>query len=174
MYANKNSNVLDILLKDKNKEELKIELYLNKIDYKGELSIEFKIGLKNKPSNKLNIIRDIKQFLVYYENNLSLKYSNDFTFDISKQYFSSKDLALIDFIYELLEIDSSKSKYLKSNDKLIEGKYIYPPKYLIKELFYIVKDHLIYFNEGFFNRPVDCEILLGNPYIEMNLEYIDK
>ena len=28
MYNNKNSNVLDILLRDKNKEELKIELYL--------------------------------------------------------------------------------------------------------------------------------------------------
>ena len=174
MYNNKTSSVLDILLNNKNKEELKIELYLNKIDYKGQLSIEFKIGLKNKPSNKLNIIRDIRQFLVYYENSISLKYSNDFTFDINKQYFSSNDLALIDFIYELLEIEGSKSKYLKSNDRLIEGKYIYPPKYLIRELFYIVKDHRIYFNEGFFNRPVDCEILLGNPYIEMNLEYIDK
>ncbi|WP_297713873.1 SNF2 helicase associated domain-containing protein [Clostridium sp.] len=174
MYNNKTSNVLDILLNNKNKEELKIEVYLNKIDYKGQLSIEFKIGLKNKSSNKLNIIRDIRQFLVYYENNISLKYSNDFTFDISKQYFSSKDLALIDFMYELLEIEGSKSKYLKSDDKLIEGKYIYPPKYLIKELFYIIKDHRIYFNYGFFNRPVDCEILLGNPYIEMNLEYIDK
>ena len=57
---------------------------------------------------------------------------------------------------------------------MIEGKYIYPPKYLIKELFYIIKDHRIYFNDGFFSRPVDCEIVLGNPYIEMNLEYIDK
>ena len=144
MYDNKASNVLDILLNNKNKEELKIEVYLNKIDYKGQLSLEFKIGLKNKLSNKLNIIRDIKQFLVYYENNISLKYSNDFTFDISKQYFSSKDLALIDFIYELLEIEGSKSKYLKPNDKLIEGKHIYPPKYLIRELFYIIKDHRIY------------------------------
>ncbi|MEN8076297.1 SNF2 helicase associated domain-containing protein [Clostridioides difficile] len=174
MYKNDNSNVLDILLKNNNKEELKIEIYLNKIDYKGKLSVEFKIGYKTKPSNKLNIIRDIRQFLVYYENNISLKYSNDFTFDTSKQYFSSNDLALIDFIYELIEIESSRSKYLKPNDKLIDGKYIYPPKYLIRELFNIIKDNRVYFNEGFFNRPVDCEILLGNPYIEMNLEYINK
>ena len=34
MYNNKTSNVLDILLNNKNKEELKIEVYLNKIDYK--------------------------------------------------------------------------------------------------------------------------------------------
>lgn len=174
MYINKNSSVLDILLKDKNREKLKIEIYLNKIDYKGHLSIEFKIGLKNKPSNKLNIIRDIRQFLVYYENKISLKYSNDFTFDINEQYFSSKDLALIDFIYELLEIDSSKSKYLKSNERLIEGKYIYPPKYLIRELFHIIKNHRIYFNDGFFSRPVDCDVIIGNPYIEMNLEYINS
>lgn len=40
MYNNKTSNVLDILLNNKNKEELKIEVYLNKIDYKGQLSIE--------------------------------------------------------------------------------------------------------------------------------------
>ena len=174
MYTNKNSNVLDILLKDRNKEELKIEVYLNKIDYKGQLSIEFKIGLKNTSSNKLNIIRDIRQFLVYYENNITLKYSNDFTFDINKQYFSSKDLALIDFIYELYEMEGNKPKYLKSNDRLIEGKYIYPPKFLIKEFFYTIKDHRIYFNEGFYSRPVDCEVVIGNPYIEMNLEYIDK
>ena len=31
MYNNKTSNVLDILLNNKNKEELKIEVYLNKI-----------------------------------------------------------------------------------------------------------------------------------------------
>ena len=31
MYTNKNPNVLDVLLKDRNKEELKIEIYLNKI-----------------------------------------------------------------------------------------------------------------------------------------------
>ena len=66
MYNNKNTNVLDILLKNKNKKELKIEIYLNKIDYRGKLSVEFKIGLKNKQSNKLNVIRDIRQFLVYY------------------------------------------------------------------------------------------------------------
>lgn len=135
MYTNKNPNVLDVLLKDRNKEELKIEIYLNKIDYKGQLSIEFKIGLKNTSSNKLNIIRDIRQFLVYYENNITLKYSNDFTFDMSKQYFSSKDIALIDFIYELYEMEGNKPKYLKSNDRLIEGKYIYPPKFLIKDFF---------------------------------------
>ena len=34
MYNNKTSSVLDTLLNNKNKEELKIELYLNKIDYK--------------------------------------------------------------------------------------------------------------------------------------------
>lgn len=174
MYKNNNSNILDILLKNNNKEELKIEVYLNKIDYRGKLSVEFKIGYKTKPSNKLNIIRDIRQFLVYYENNISLKYSNDFTFDTSKQYFSSNDLALIDFIYELIEIESNRSKYLKPSDKLINGKYIYPPKYLIRELFNIIKDNRVYFNEGFFNRPVDCEIIIGNPYIEMNLEYINK
>ena len=174
MYKNKESNVLDILLKNNNKEELKIEIYLNKIAYGSKLSIEFKIGLKNRPSTKLNILRDIRQFLVYYENNISLKYSNDFTFDISKQYFSAKDLALIDYIYELIEIESNGSKYLKPKDKLIDGKYIYPPKYLIRELFNVIKDHRVYFNEGFFNRPVDCEIIVGNPYIEMNLEYINK
>ena len=64
MYTNKNPNVLDVLLKDRNKEELKIEIYLNKIDYKGQLSIEFKIGLKNTSSNKLNIIRDIRQISI--------------------------------------------------------------------------------------------------------------
>ena len=125
MYNNKNTNVLDILLKNKNKKELKIEIYLNKIDYRGKLSVEFKIGLKNKQSNKLNVIRDIRQFLVYYENNISLKYSNDFTFDISKQYFSDNDLSLIDFIYDLIDIEGTKSRYLKSNEKLIDGKYLY-------------------------------------------------
>ena len=174
MYNNKNTNVLDILLKNKNKKELKIEIYLNKIDYRGKLSVEFKIGLKNKQSNKLNVIRDIRQFLVYYENNISLKYSNDFTFDISKQYFSDNDLSLIDFIYDLIDIEGTKSRYLKSNEKLIDGKYLYPPKYLMKEFFYLIKDHRIFFNEGFFNRPVDCEIIVGNPYIEMNLEYKNR
>ena len=61
-------NPLDILLQDINKkEEIKIEVYFNKLDYRDSISVEFKIGLKNKPSNKLNVIKDIKQFLIYYE-----------------------------------------------------------------------------------------------------------
>ncbi|SCJ18164.1 DEAD/DEAH box helicase [uncultured Clostridium sp.] len=171
MCNNKGTNILDILLNNEDKDELKIEVYLNKIDYNSKISVEFKIGLKKTSSNKLNIIKDIRQFLVYYENHIPLKYSKDFIFDINKQFFSSKDLALINYIYELLEIDGSKFKHIKPKDRTIDGKYIYPPKYLMKEFFNTIKDHRVYFNDNFFSRPVDCEIQTGNPYLEMNLEY---
>lgn len=170
MYNN-NSNILDILLNNENKKQLKIEVYLNKIDYNSGISAEFKIGLKNTTSNKLNIIKDIRQFLVYYENKIPLKYSNDFTFDINNQFFSNSDLSLIDFIYELIEIDGVRYKQIKGKNRIIDGKYIYPPKYLLKEFFNLIKDNRVYFNDNFFSRPVDCEIILGNPYIEFNLDY---
>lgn len=88
MCNNKGTNILDILLNNEDKDELKIEVYLNKIDYNSKISVEFKIGLKKTSSNKLNIIKDIRQFLVYYENHIPLKYSKDFIFDINKQFFS--------------------------------------------------------------------------------------
>ncbi|MDY3360458.1 MAG: ATP-dependent helicase, partial [Clostridium celatum] len=104
-------NPLDILLQDINKkEEIKIEVYFNKLDYRDSISVEFKIGLKNKPSNKLNVIKDIKQFLIYYENKVPLKFSNDFTFDISKQKISNEDLSLIRYIYDLLDIEKRNIK----------------------------------------------------------------
>lgn len=168
-------NPLDILLQDINKkEEIKIEVYFNKLDYRDSISVEFKIGLKNKPSNKLNVIKDIKQFLIYYENKVPLKFSNDFTFDISKQKISNEDLSLIRYIYDLLDIEKRNIKMIKSYDKLINGKYIYPPKYLMREFFSIVKGSRIYFNDGFFSRPVDAEILETNPKLNISVLLLEN
>ena len=63
---------------------------------------------------------------------------------------------------------------IKSYDKLINGKYIYPPKYLMREFFSIVKGSRIYFNDGFFSRPVDAEILETNPKLNISVLLLEN
>lgn len=167
------SSVLSMLLgNEKDKEEIKIEVYINKNEWNHSITAEFKIGLKSTSSSNLYVLKDINQFLLAYYNNIPIKYSKNFSLDIKNQRLSTKDKRLISFIETLKEIEG-KYKYVnRSGEGNIDGKYIRIPKYLVREFFGTVRKHRVYLNEGFFYRAVETEILLEEPIIDFDLKTI--
>jgi SNF2 family DNA or RNA helicase len=170
----KNSgNILSMLLGDENhKDETKIEVYINKNQWTGGLTAEFKIGLSSMTSNNLYILKDINHFLVAYHNNVPINYSKNFTFSIETQRLSTKDKRLIEFISMLKTMEGSQRYVNRSEERYIEGKSINIPKYLTREFFEIITKHRVYLNEGFFYRPVDSEILYEAPPLDFDLKII--
>ncbi|MBL4936627.1 DEAD/DEAH box helicase [Clostridium sp. YIM B02515] len=165
--------LLDMLLgSDRDKEEIKLEVYINKKEWNEDISAEFKIGLKSMSSNSLYILKDIEQFLVSLYNNMPVTYSKNFTFDIKNQKLSTKDKRLIDFIEMLKTIEGSNKYVNRSNASAVDGKYLNIPKYLTRDFAEAIKDHRVYLNEGFFHRPVEAEILYEAPPIDFDLKLI--
>lgn len=166
-------NVISMLLGDeKYKEEIKIEVYINRNEWKHTISAEFKIGLNSISSNNLYILKDIDHFLVAYYNGIPIKYSKNFTFDIRNQKLSIKDKRLIDFIMMLKEIEGSQKYVNRTDKKAVDGKYANIPKYLVREFFEVIGKHRVYLNEGFFYRTVETEILKDSPAINFDLKTI--
>ena len=172
IFKIKNNNLLSMLLGDeKGKDEIKIEIYINKNEWNENISAEFKIGLNYMSSNNLYILKDINHFLLAYNNNIPISYSKNFTFDRKYQKLSGKDKRLIDFIETLRNIENNK--YLKRGERsVVDGKYINIPKYLVREFFEVIQTHRVYLNEGFFFRTVETEILHGTPDINFDLKLI--
>ncbi len=172
IFKSKNS-VLSMLLGDeKGKDEIKIEVYINKNQWSDRLTAEFKIGLKSMSSSNLYILKDINQFLVSYYNNVPVNYSKNFIFHMKNQRLSTKDKRLIDFIQNLKIIEGNYKHINRNEDKVVDGKYINIPKYLIREFFELIRKHRAYLNEGFFYRPVETEILYEAPAVDFDLKLI--
>ncbi|SHH34272.1 DEAD/DEAH box helicase [Clostridium grantii] len=172
IFENKN-NILSILLgEEKNKKEIKIEVFVNKNQWSDEISAYFKIGVKSTNSRNLYILKDIEHFLVCYHNKFPLKYSNNFIFNVKENSLSTKDKRLIDFIEMLKEMDTNEKSFNRGKDKYIDGKYINIPRYLVREFFELISKHRVYLSEGFFSRDVDTEILKQSPPIDFDLKII--
>lgn len=161
-------NLLSSLLEDKDKEELKFEVILNKNNWSSKIQAEFKIGLKNK-SNKMYMMRDINNFILSMYNKVPIKYGKDFTFDICSQKLSYEDKRLLKFIYNVKNL-SDYDRNFRRQDKLIDGKYMTIPDILIKEFLLIVKNHRIFLGDGFFYRVLESEVITGNIPIPFSLE----
>lgn len=172
LFCKKSENkILDLLLQEElEKEELKIEVYINKNEWSNSILAEFKIGTKSMSSNKLYILKDIEQFLVSYYNKIPIRYSKTFTFDIREQRLSSKDKELIEFIETLKEIEKPIKSFLRNRDTFIDGKSIKIPNYLVRDFFCIIKNHRVYLNEGFFYRAVEGEVLFEEVPIDFSLK----
>jgi len=170
---NNKGNVLAMLLgNEKHKEEIKIEIYINKNKWSNNISAELKIGALSMNSNNLYVLKDLDQFLAAYYNNFPISYSKNFIFHNEDQKLSIKDKRLMDFIQMLKDL-MGKRKYLKaSSDLTVEGKHINIPKYLVREFFEVIKKHRVYLNEGFFYRTVETEILMESPPIDFDLKLI--
>lgn len=169
-----NENILDLLLQDENKEEIKLEIYINRLGIKNKLSAEFKIGLKGVSSNKLYVIKDINKFLTAYYNKIPVKYGKDFMFNIKNQRLGLKEKKVIDFIEKIKEIEYNSSSFVKRHDKLINGKILIIPDFLIREFFSIISQNRSYLNEGFFYRAVETEVIFNKPDIKFSLKSIEK
>ena len=176
----KESSMLSMLLGDeKVKPELKIDVYINKNEWSDNLNAEFKIGLKSMNSNGLYVLKDINQFLLACHNNIPVSFGKNLTFLKTNQRLSTKDKRLINFIEDLKEIQVDHKYVNRTECNVIDGKFVNVPKYLVRDFFNVIKRHRVYLDDGFFYRPVEAEILRGNPDINFNLkisknEYILK
>ncbi len=168
-----NGNILSMLLGDeKHKEEIKIEVYIDKKEWDDTLQAEFKIGLNSMNSNNLYILKDIEQFLIALYNKVPVSYSKNFTLDLNGQRLSTKDKRLIDFI-ELLKDIEGKVKFTNRNrEGAVQGKYLNIPGFMAREFFDMLRDHRVYLNEGFFHRPVETEVLYEAPPVDFDLKNI--
>ncbi|MFT5873736.1 MAG: SNF2 family DNA or RNA helicase [Clostridium sp.] len=167
------SNVLSMLLGDaKHKDEIKIEVYINKNQWTSGITAEFKIGLNSMTASNLYILKDINHFLLACYNNFSINYSKNFTFNIENQSLCTRDKRLIDFIEMLKTLEVNQRHISRSEDRYVDGKNINIPKYLTREFFEIIIKHRVYLNEGFFSRPVDTEILYEAPALDFDLKMI--
>ncbi|MCH4198824.1 MAG: DEAD/DEAH box helicase [Clostridium tyrobutyricum] len=171
IFQSKNNvDTLSMLLGDeKYKEEIKIEIYVNRNQWDNKISAEFRIGLSSMNSNELYVLKNLKQFLMALYNNVPINYGKKFTFNMSNNKLSIKDKVLIDFIQMVSSLEEShtyRSKIKKSN---IDGKYVHIPDYLVREFFEVVKDHRVYLDEGFLYRCIETEILEKYPPIEFDL-----
>lgn len=166
-------NILSLLLgEEKDKEDIRLEVYVNKKEWDDNLQAEFKVGLCSMSSNSLYILKDIEQFLVALYNRVPIAYSKNFTFDLRQQRLSAKDKRLIDFIETLKDIEGKAKFSTRHRDSIIEGKYLNIPRFMVREFFEVVKEHRVYLNEGFFNRPIETEVLYGIPPVDFDLKYI--
>ncbi|MBW9148967.1 SNF2 helicase associated domain-containing protein [Clostridium sp. CM028] len=167
------SNVLSMLLGDeRHKEEIKIEVYINKNQWTSDLTAEFKIGLSSMSASNLYVLKDINHFLLGYYNNIPINYSKNFTFNMENQKMSTKDKRIIDFIEMLKTIEGTRRHVNRREDRYVDGKNINIPKYLTREFFEIIIKHRVYLNDGFFYRPVDTEILYEAPPLDFDLKII--
>lgn len=171
LLKNKSILLAELIGDEKDKEEVKIEVYVNKNEWNNKISAEFKMGTSSVNSNNFYVIREINQFLAAYYNNIPISYSKNFTFHTKLQKLNAKDKKIIEFIEMLKEIEPSKI-LPRSGESYVEGKYINIPSYLVREFFELVKDHRVYLNEGFFGRTVETEILHEAPTVDFDLSII--
>lgn len=173
IFKKSENKILSLLLNDEeDKEEIKFEIYINRHEWNGKITAEFKIGLKSKTSSTLYVLKDIEQFLVGYHNNIPIKYSKNFSFSRKHYKITTKDKILIDYIEFIKSLDSTYKSINRTLEKSINGKYITIPKELIRDFFSKIRKHRVYLNDGFFYKPVETEILIDEPSIEFDLKLI--
>lgn len=162
-------SLLSLLIDDKEKDLLKFDIIINKNNWSSKLQAEFKVGIRNK-SSKMYIIRDINQFLLCSYNNVPIKYGKDFEFDLRKQRLSLEDKRLFKFMNNIRSIAENDRSFRRSQDKLIDGKLITIPDYMVKEFLRIIKKNRVYLGDGFFYRLLESEILEEDIPIPLSLD----
>ncbi|MHC1719662.1 MAG: DEAD/DEAH box helicase [Clostridiaceae bacterium] len=157
---------------DKEKEEIRIDVYVNRTGIRDNISAEFRIGNKTNKSSGLYIMRDINYFLAAVRNRIPISYSKNFTFSSERHKLSVKDRNLVDFIETLKEIKGGLGYDSRTGDKAVDGKYLNIPKFMVRDFFKVIKNHRIFLNEGFFYKPVETEVVMGPPAIDFDLKLV--
>lgn len=172
VFKENNDKILDSLI-DNFQDEIKIEVYINRMGVKSKIHAEFKVGLKKYSSNKCYVVKDINQLLVSYLNKVPISYGKDFSFDLKKQSLSAKDKRLFEFLLKIRDIENMNS-FSRRQDKYIDGKKIIIPEFLLEEFIRNIAEHRIYLDQGFFYRPVEGEVIFDKPNIDFSLKKTKK
>lgn len=166
-------SVLSMLLGEgREKDDIKIDVYVNRTGLRDNISAEFKIGYRSGKSGGMYILKDINYFLAAVHNRIPIIYSKNFTFSTENQRIGIKDRKLIDFIETLKEMKGVIGYDSKVGDRVVDGKHLNIPKYMVREFFQVVKNHRVFLNEGFFYRPVETEVITGAPPVQFDLKLI--
>ncbi|WP_300385924.1 DEAD/DEAH box helicase [Clostridium sp.] len=174
IFKGKSNNILDLLIGNEAKEDIKIEIYINKQGLRNNIACEFRIGLKGLSSNKLYVVKDINQLLISYYNKVPIKYGKDFTFNLKEQNLNYNEKRILGFLNKVKDIEGKSSNFTKRQDKYIDGKNLIIPEYLLLEFFNIISENRVYLDQGFFYRPVETEILMDKPNINIELKNFNK
>ena len=153
------SSLLENIVDLKERKTIRFEVYLEKEAWNDGIKAYFKIG----NGTKFYTLRDIEQFLVHYYNKIPLQFGKDFMYSCKEQKLIFSDIKIIDFIEMLNQIDGPMIKLHRKDKRLVDGKYIKIPEYLIKTFFNTIKDSKIYMSSGFYSRDVEAFILNENP-----------
>lgn len=167
-------NILNLLLEEDNKEEIKLEVYINRIGIKNNITAEFKIGLKGLSSNKSYVVKDINQLLISINNRIPIKYGKDFIFDLRYQRLGIKENKIINLIEKIKDVENLQLNFVRRQDKFIDGKTLLIPDFLLREFFDIISKNRVYLNEGFFYRPVETEVIYDKPNIQFTLKELSN
>lgn len=169
-----NDSILNLLLEEDNKEEIKLEVYINRRGIKNKITAEFKIGLKGLSSNKLYVVKDINQLLISINNRIPIKYGKDFIFDLRYQRLGIKESKIISLIEKIKDVEDLQLNFVRRQDKFIDGKMLIIPDFLLREFFDIISKNRIYLNEGFFYRPVETEVIYDKPNLQFSLKELSN
>ena len=166
-------SILSMLLGEgREKDEIRIDVYVNRTGLRDNISAEFKIGSKSGKSGNMYILKDINYFLAAVHNRIPIVYSKNFTFSSEKQRLATRDRKLIDFIETLKEMKGVIGYDSKVGDRVVDGKHLNIPKYMVREFFSVVRNHRVFLNEGFFYRSVETEVLMQAPPVQFDLKLI--
>ncbi|MGL5151156.1 MAG: SNF2 helicase associated domain-containing protein, partial [Clostridium sp.] len=153
--------ILDVLAPSEKKEKIKFEVYINRREFDRNIYVYFKIGSRDMKSSSLYTLKDIDAFLTYINNNIPLKYGKDFILDLSTQEMNGEALNILSFIKLIKNLDSSNT-FKRSQDKYIQGKFLFIPKAMVRSFLEGIQNTRIYLEEGFFYRPVESEVIKSN------------
>lgn len=138
--------------------QLEITLHIEKEASGISNSLELRAG-----AGRLYIVRDIKSFTADIENNRTIEFGKNFTFDPSYSRFSQTNQAVMELLSEILENENaanSRHNYFGESSSLFAGKRLYLTDPYLKKLFGILE-----------NEPFQA-VVLGAPYY--NVRIIDE
>ncbi len=112
------------------KKQVHLEIYLEFLYRKSELSVVFKIG-----ENKLyNLNSKLSQFIRVYKSEGSLLFGKDFIYDTDTNFFAKEDETIIDYL-----IEYDKRAYYSVREVKLDGEDIWEFLQLVRnrELYYL-------------------------------------
>ncbi|MGL5416989.1 MAG: DEAD/DEAH box helicase [Clostridium sp.] len=169
---NKESKLLQKLLPSIEKSLVCMEVYINKNIWTKKIGFEFKIG--EVSSKKRYIIKDIKMFLLNYNNNIPMDFSNDFTFSLKDYTVNEEAAMIIAVMNSMSEIESSEGNFRKRQDSFLNKKEMIIPDGLLKSFLLGIKESKIFLGSGFFSRDIETEILESDIEIPIELYEMEE
>ncbi|MGL4850464.1 MAG: DEAD/DEAH box helicase [Clostridium sp.] len=166
------SKLLQTLISASEKKLVCIDVYINKNVWTKKIGFEFKIG--EVGNRKRYIIKDIKSFLLNYNNRIPMEFSNDFIFSLRDYNLVEEAEMIITMMNSMLELEDSNYNFRKRQDTFLNKKEMIIPEGLLKTFLLGLKKSKIFLNSGFFSREIETEILECDIEVPIELYEIEE